>query len=285
MLSWIFLILSAFLFSSGFLCNKLFQKNNGSGLKSSLEYLFIGSVVICISMPIIGGASFEFSWFSLFIAVVYSINSFALTYFGIKAFKYANLSVYSMFMMLGSIVIPSAVGIAFYNEAITLARTICFAFIFIALYLSVSKGQSSKKAIIYYALVFALNGMAGVLSKIHQSFPEINVSTNDFLLMTGLIKLFMSGTVLLFLYIKAKEKHPSLRACFFALGGGLLNAVGNYLNLFALIAIPITVHSVVTTGLVLIGSAVIGLFIKEKPSKKAIASLLFALIAVVFSVV
>ncbi len=283
-MGWIFLILSAFLFSSSFLCNKLFQKDNGSSLKSSFEYLFLGAVVICISMLAIGGESFKFTRFSFLIAVIYSINSFALTYFGIKAFRYANLSVYSMFMMLGSIVIPSTVGIAFYNEAVTLARIICFIFIFISLYLSINKGKSDKRAIVFYILVFTLNGMAGVLSKIHQSFPEMNVSTNNFLFMTGVIKLVVSGTVLGYMYIAKKEKQPSKKACTYALGGGLLNAVGNYFNLYALISIPVTIHSVVTTGLVLVGSALIGLCIKEKLTPKATISILFALLATVFSV-
>ncbi len=284
MISWIFLILSAVLFSSSFLCNKLFGKMRGSSLQTSIEYTFFGAIIACISMFIIGKGHLEFTWFSVLMAVIYSANNFALTYFGIKAFKYANLSVYSMFMMLGSIVIPSAVGIAFYDEVFTYIKALCFVIIFIALFLSTSKGKSDKRAIIYYVLVFVGNGMAGVISKVHQSFDALKVDTQSFLFTAGAIRLIVSAAILIFFYFIKKKAKPSARAGAMALGGGLLNAVGNYFNLYALIDIPVTVHSVMTTGMVLIGSAVIGLFLKEKISGKAAISLALALVAVVLSV-
>ncbi len=280
----IFLFASALLFSSSFVCNKMFQKTNGTGVRSSFEHIFLGALTVCISMPIISGGKLEFTFFSTVMASIYALNNFALTYFGIKSFKYANLSVYSMFMMLGSILIPSTFGMIFYDEKLTFTKAICFVFIFISLFLSINKAKSDKRAIIYYILVFTLNGMAGVISKIHQSFTEINVSTNGFLFASGVIRFAVSACVLCVIYVRTKQRHPTIKACMFSLGGGALNAIGNYLNLFALITIPVMVHSVVTTGLVLVGSALIGLFIKEKITVRHMMSLAFALAATVFSV-
>ncbi len=283
-MSWPFLITSAFLFSSSFLCNKLFGKERGKGLRTSVEYIFFVSVVTCLSMLTISGGRPELTLFSFLLAVVYAANNFALTYFGIKALQHANLSVYSMFMMLGSIVIPSSVGVAFYDEALSHFKLLCFVCIFVALYLSTSKGQSNKKALVYYALVFTLNGMAGVISKVHQSFADMNVPTESFLFTSGAIRLTVSGAFLVYFYCKKKQATPGIKACALGLGGGLLNAVGNYFNLYALIDIPVTVHSVVTTGMVLIGSALIGLCIREKLTLRGGISLGFAIAATVLSV-
>ncbi len=286
MIDYIFLILSAVLFSTSFLGNKLFQKENGSGFRTSMQYLCICSVVVCISSLITGGGELQFTWFSLLMAVIYSANGALLTYFGIKAFKYANLSVYSMFMMLGSIVIPSVAGFMFFDEDFAFTKAICFALIFISLFLGVNKGKSNKKAIIYYILVFSLNGMAGVISKAHQFYNTMNVDTSSFLFMTGVIKFLIGASLLLGIFLKDRNEFrlPTLKSLGFGAGGGALNAIGNYFNILVLISIPISVHSVITTGGVLISSALIGLLFKEKISVKSGISLLFALAATVVSI-
>ncbi len=287
MVSYFLLILSALMFSASFLGNKLFQKETDSSVKSTFDYMFLGAIVTCVSMLVttyLNGIKVEVTGFSFLMAALYSLNSFLMTYFAIKSFQYANLSVYSMFIMLGSIVIPSIYGIVFANETVTLNKIICFVFIFGALFLGVNKGKSQKKAIIYYFLVFIGNGMAGVISKIHQSFTEINVSTDSFLLITGIIKLAVSGIVLLYIYRKINKTKPTLKACSYAIGGGLIHSIGNYLNIFALISVPVMIHSVITTGMVLVFSALLGLLYKEKLTAKGIVSILFALIATVFSI-
>lgn len=278
---YLFLVLSALLFSAGFLFQKFYEKDFGNGLKPSITMVFYQSVVVCVSMFVIGGFRMEVTGFSFLMAAIYAVNDFLLTWMSLKALKYANLSVFSMFMMLGSIVLPSAFGILFYDEGITLIKIICYVLIFISLYLSVEKGESNKKAIFYYIAVFVGNGMCGILSKIHQSNVEMQVSTESFLLQSGLIRLLICAIILLYLSLRFRENSFSLKAAGLAVGGGIANAVGNYFNLFALLAIPISVHSVMTTGTVLIFSAVIGLFVKEKPSRKGLISLVLALAAAI----
>lgn len=278
---YLLLTLSALLFSGGFLFQKFYEQDFGNGIKPSITMVFYQSVVVCVSMFVIGGFRMEVTGFSFLMATIYAVNDFLLTWMSLKALKYANLSVFSMFMMLGSIVLPSAFGILFYNEGITVMKILCYILIFAALYLSVEKGESSKKAVFYYIAVFVGNGMCGILSKIHQSNVELQVSTESFLLQSGLIRLLICAVILIVLFSKSKEKVFSWKAAGLSLGGGLANAVGNYFNLFALLAIPISVHSVMTTGMVLIFSAVIGLFVKERPSRKGWVSLLLSLAAAI----
>jgi len=278
---YLLLTLSALLFSGGFLFQKFYEQDFGNGLKPSITMVFYQSVVVCVSMFVIGGFRMEVTGFSFLMATIYAVNDFLLTWMSLKALKYANLSVFSMFMMLGSIVLPSAFGILFYDEGITVMKILCYILIFAALYLSVEKGASSKKAVFYYIAVFVGNGMCGILSKIHQSNAELQVSTESFLLQSGLIRLVICAVILICLMAKSREKIFSWKAVGLSVGGGVSNAVGNYFNLFALLAIPISVHSVMTTGMVLIFSALIGLFVKERPSRKGWISLLLSLAAAI----
>lgn len=283
MVNYLLLILSAGLFSSSFWFKKLFQRNSGSNVNTSFQLVFYGSIVTCISMYIIGGFKLEITPFSLIIAFIYAVNNFILTFMGLKAFKYANLSVYSVFIMLGSVILPSIFGIIFYKEELNLTKILCYALIFLSLYFSITKGESNKRAIKYYFAVFVGNGMAGILSKIHQSNESLRVPTQSFLLQSGLIRLLVCIVVLIILRIKSKENSFSLKGAGFALGSGLLNSIGNYFNLFVLISIPITVHSILTTGLTLVFSAVITFLSRERLTQKNIISLILALAATVLS--
>lgn len=279
------LFLSSFLFSSGFLCQKLYRNNCRDGIKRTIYLVLFTSIITFVSMFFIGGMKLALTPFSFLMAVIYAINNFVSTYAGIKAFKYADLSLYSMFMMMGSIVIPSVFGLIFYNEQITWLKAAAFVLIFASLYLNTAKsgGNTNKKASFYYLLVFTLNGTAGVISKIHQSMPEHNVPTESFLSLSAAIR--MAVCIIIILIINQKDNTIVLttKAVIYGFASGLLNAVGNYFNLFVLIFIPITVHSVITTGATLIFSAILGLLFKEKITKRTAAALLLALGATVLS--
>ena len=239
-------------------------------------------------MFVVGGFSIRFSWFSLGMAAIHSINSFVLMYFGLKAFEFANLSVYSMFLMMGSIVIPSVFGIVFYHEPITVELMVCFVLIFTALYLGVEKGQSNKKATLYYFLVFTLNGLAGVISKIHQSYHDKTqiVDTQSFLFWGGSLRIAFSIIVIIFLAIKAKENILSAKGVGISLSGGLLNAIGNYFNLYVLIFIPVAVHSVITTAGMLVFSALLSCFmLKDKLTERQIIALILSVCAAILTTI
>ena len=65
---------------------------------------------------------------------------------------------------------------------------------------------------------------------------------------------------------------------------GVIQAVANFINFSLLKIIPISVHSVVTTGGVLVFSALISLVMREKFTMRNGISLAIAIIAVVLAV-
>ncbi len=286
MVNYALLVTSALMFSSAQMCSKFFQRACGSGVRTTITNSLFTSIVVCLSMFVIGGFSVHFSWFSMGMTTIHSLNSFVLLYFGLKAFEHANLSVYSMFLMMGSIVIPSTFSIIVYNEPITVPLIISFVLIFTALYLGVEKGTHNKKAVFYYAMVFLLNGLAGVISKIHQAFPDPTqvVDTQSFLFWGGALRVVICLIAIVYLAISDKQHGVTLKGWGYAFSGGLLNAIGNYLNLLVLIYINVAVHSVVTTASMLAFSALLSrVVMKDKLTERQIMALILAICAAVLT--
>ena len=176
-------IISTVLFSLQFLFTQRFQETSGTGMKPTLVFSLYKSLVIIFMMLLISGFKIGFSWFSLLMATVYAVSSMAMSYYSLKAFAVANLSVYSVFSMLGGMILPFFLGVLFFDEGDKLVfKIICCALIVVAVLLNIKSGKQDKKALFYYFAVFVLNGMSGVISKLHQSSPYSPVDSTSFML-------------------------------------------------------------------------------------------------------
>lgn len=104
---------------------------------------------------------FNFSRFSLGLAVIYGLVSLTLDYCTIKTFEYASLSVYTIFSMISGMALPFIYGLI-QGEDLKITKIICFLLIVFSILLTVDKGKNSMKAFPYYMGVFLLNGSVGV---------------------------------------------------------------------------------------------------------------------------
>ncbi len=261
------LVLSAvILFSFQFLFNQKFQQSRGESLKSALEFSLYKSVVIVVIMLFIGKFSIEITPFSVLMAALYAVSGIAMTAFSMKAFAVANLSVYSVFSMLGGMLLPFVLGIGFYNEELTLFKALCCLLIVVSVLLNIMKGKQDKKAIVYYMAVFVLNGMAGVLSKIHQSSSLPHTDSTGFMLISSFITAVISAVWLLVSY----KKIPIIKGknLLYTAGYGVFNGIGNLFLLISLSNLPVSVQYPLVTGGVMVFSTAISAFRKEKISAK-----------------
>jgi len=119
MLYYILVFGATILFALQFLFNQRFEESRGSDLKSALEFTLYKSVVIVVMMLLISGFKIIVTPFSVALATVYAIACILMTYFSLKAFTIANLSVYSVFSMLGGMLLPFLLGVGFYDEKLT----------------------------------------------------------------------------------------------------------------------------------------------------------------------
>ena len=277
-------IISTVLFSLQFLFTQRFQETSGTGMKPTLVFSLYKSLVIIFMMLLISGFKIGFSWFSLLMATVYAVSSMAMSYYSLKAFAVANLSVYSVFSMLGGMILPFFLGVLFFDEGDKLVfKIICCALIVVAVLLNIKSGKQDKKALFYYFAVFVLNGMSGVISKLHQSSPYSPVDSTSFMLWSSVVTVVLSAAWLLIAYrqiplVKGKN-------IFFVTGYGVFNGLGNLFLLIALSGesgLPASVQYPLVTGGVMVCSTIISTIRKEKLTVREYIATFIALLASIF---
>ncbi len=272
-----FIVLAVLLFGFHFATQAAYQKQTGSGLINSLLFSIISSPVGLLLVFILNNFRFEFTPFTLLMSLAVALNGIAFSVFAFKALAYVNLSLFAVFSMLGGMALPFLQGILFFNEALTVAKGVCFLLITAALALTVEKGDK-KKGGIFYAGVFIFNGLSGVLSKIYTAAAYEKASAEGFSLLSGLCALFLSILLFLFLYFvkKARPIKPKPLVCGLGAVSGLANRLANLLLLIALAHVHVSIQYPMVTGGTMIVSTLIALFGEKKPSKRELVSVLVA---------
>ena len=260
---------AAFLFSLQFLFNNGYQKESGSGWRSSLKFAFYSSIAGLFVLLCINRFHLELTGFSLAAAFVYGLVNVGSSYSSVKAFESANLSVYSVFSMIGGMLLPFVYGILC-GEELTIMRLACCVLITLSVLISIEKDDQYKKAVKYYIAVFFLNGMAGVISKFHQSYPALCVDSGSFMMLTKITTIFLS--VLLLLVRKERDFKVTGKAFAFCSGHSVFNSVGNLMLLIALFHLPASVQYPIVTGGVIVFSTGIDLVRKVKVTKKELVA-------------
>ena len=257
-----FVFAATVLFAFQFLFNQKFESVRGSDLKSALEFTFYKNSIIVVMMLIISGFKIIVTPFSVLLSVVYAVACILMTYFSLKAFAVANLSVYSVFSMLGGMLLPFLLGVVFYSEKLTTFKIVCCVLIVVSVLLNIKVGKQSKKAFLYYMAVFVLNGSVGVISTIHQNSNLPHTDSTGFMFLSSL-----AGMVTAAVWMLTKYKKISLikgKALLYASGYGIFNGVGNWLLLISLIHLPASVQYPLVTGGVMVFSTIISMIRKEK---------------------
>ena len=114
------ILMSVFMFGGGFAIQDQYRKKRGSGLMVSMESTCIGSVAGAAILLLFFGFSFEASPFTIFMAVLAALNGMAFTFCAFKALDYINLSLFSLFSMLGGMALPFLLELFFTMKALRL---------------------------------------------------------------------------------------------------------------------------------------------------------------------
>ena len=259
---YILVVTATILFSLEFLFVRKIEEENGTNLKATLSFSFYKSFSVAIIMLVISGFKIQITLISVLLAALFACVELTIAYFGLKAMSVTNLSVYSVFMMLGGMLLPFLLGVVVYNEELTVGKIICCVLIFISLILNCKKTGGNKKAIIYYVAIFILNGLLGVISTVHQSLNIPHASSEGFMLLSALILPILSGSLLLIIYRRIPLAGP--KSLFYYSGYGSVNGIGNLFLLIALINLPASVQYPLVTGGVMLFTTLIGAIRREK---------------------
>ena len=271
---------SALLFALQFLFNQQYQKIRGDGTDSAVTLSLYMHGISFLIMLVLNGFKLHATWFSILMAVIYAAVVLGYSFSSLKAFKTANLSVFSIFAMLGGMLLPLAYGVIFRHEGFTVTKIICVILIGIATAMSFEKGNKNKGNMKYYLAVFVLNGLVGVVSTIHQTKPELAVDSFSFMASVNICVVIFC--VAFQLIVNKKITIVSLKELGYLAGYAGCNGIGNLLCLIALTTLPASVQFPIVTGGTMFFSTVVSIIRKEKPSAKTVIAALVAFAATVF---
>jgi drug/metabolite transporter (DMT)-like permease len=265
------------MFGIQFYFNDNYQKESGTGASSVFVSTFVGAVVGVLFLAVINRFDFSLTPFALAWSFITAISSVLCSICSLKALEKVNLSVYSLFTMLGGMMLPFIAGLAFYNESMTVAKAICVAFVTAALLITINWKKKTGGELYYFG-IFILNGMSGVLSKIYESAELSKVSSGGYSLWVSVMSAAISLVALII--IGKRVRVPSFRAILFSAGGGILNRIANFLLLISLAVLPASVQYPFVTGGVIIVSTAIAALTKQKPAKKEIWAVCLSFIGI-----
>ena len=122
------LIGASFLFGSQFMVTKAFEKNYGKTVRASLSFsllysLFAGVIFFIIKL-VSSGTVFNLNSFSLCMAFGLSLVNILSSAIGIKTLALGDIAVYSLFLMLGGMIVPFFAGIVFLKESVSVCNLI-----------------------------------------------------------------------------------------------------------------------------------------------------------------
>jgi len=266
------------MFSIQFLFNQIFEKSYGNGMRAMLVFSGGSNLAGLIVLLIINKFNFEFTPFSFVMAVLAALTIMVYSYCSLKALGKINLSLFSVFAMLGGMALPFAAGILFFGEELTPGKCACFVLVLASLFLTVKK-DDNKSGYIYYAGIFVLNGLSGVLSTVFKESKFEKTSVEGYSILIAGCACALSFILLPF--FKKADKKLSLKACASMLGYGILSRVGNLLLLIALAVLPASAQYPFVTGGVMILSTVICFFTPDKPNKRDIAAVVLSFIGLI----
>jgi len=290
------LLIASALFSIQFVFYTKYQKVSGNSLLSAVRFALGVNVVAFFVACFSNGFRIEVTPFSSMLAMAMAVILVTFSYVSVKALSYANLAIYSMFAMLGGMLIPFVGGILLWNEGFGIQKVVCCLLIIVALLTNLPKEKSTRSGVKYYIFTFVLNGLIGLTAKFHQSGAGYNVSSKSFIALYCAFAVVLSLLLYGFLRFRqaatsdgrqpfTDERTLSLfkprAALFYMLGYGVVNWAGNLLLLLTLLHLPASVQYPMVTGAVIAMSIVASFTIGEKPKMRTVLSAALAVIGLI----
>ena len=275
------LSVAAMMFGAQFLFTKIFKDNyKASNMEATAVSGFGSALFGLLFLLMINGARLEYSHFAFIIAFIQALCNFLLTFCSLKALERINLSLYSIFMMLGGMILPFVAGILFFQEELTTGKALCLVLVSSAFLVTFEKGNTKFKAsnLIYYLGLFFLNGMFGVLSKIYSAGTYEKISATGYSILTALLSAAIYLVMLLVLKPNLRRLNAKALAGIF--GTGFLNRAANLILLIALAHVPASAQYPFITGGTMIASTLLSYCTANKPSKRELISVLISMIGV-----
>lgn len=280
MVYYFMLIGAAALFSVQFFFQDKFQASFGTDSKSAAVFSVGTGFGMALLSFFFVGINVKITLFSSIVALVHGTASFLYMLCSLKALKIANLSIFSIFTMLGGMLLPLIYGVGLAGEKLTVGKAICCALVTASVLCTASNGKSGKKAIFYYIAVFVTNGMTSVAAAVHQNYPKLNVDSYSYMVLSSLA-LMLIGLVYL-IFTSKSPKRLALKQIGYMSGFSLCSGLGNIILMVSLLYLPASLQFPFSTGAAVVFAAVITLLQGKKMPIREIIAVFVALVSTIF---
>lgn len=295
--NYILLVLAAVCIAGMFSLKKYYQEKFADKVKSVWLYSAITAASSIVMFLILNGFKLRFESLSFVLAVILAVISTLNGLLGIIVVKYGEVSVYTVFMMLGGMLLPYAHGILFLQESPSICSIIGIVILVFAIILPVieklkEKAKNAKLFTLLCVTVFILNGCVSIFSKLSRIIDEA-LPVYDFLIWHYIFVFLYSILFVWTLhiwerrknlesvssFIKAKtNKEKSFAVCVIIITA-LVSSVGYLFQLIGAESLPSTVLYPIVSGGSIVLTAIAGrCFFKEKISFLKIMSIVLTLV-------
>ncbi len=265
MINYLYALLSDLFFSSGFVIQKKYQQKSGTSIGSGLIFNLISAAVLSVILLVLCFFTPQVSAYSLVSAFLQALVVFTYTVISFYILRAGSLSLYTMFLMTGGMIVPFVWGICFLNETVTFFQLAGLVLITISIILtSFEKKKSGIVIVILCVIVFFVNGMSSVLTKLHQTESVYATIDNyDYMFWSSVFRFALSLLLLPFAGLGKAEK-PKTAAVWLAFAGAVASGLASYFNLMGASKLPATVLYPLITGGTIVLSAVLEAIVFRK---------------------
>ena len=298
---YIFIILAVFCFAGQFAFTKLYESAVKQTSLTTLVMLAVTGIIGAVMYIFVGNFNVSFSAVSLFWAVLMAIIMIPYYMIGIKVLSLGSLAIYSMFMMLGGMLVPFFYGVFFLHEELSLWQIIgtvtLTACIILQAVFQHSTGENNgeksdkKKKILFFTLsilIFIINGLTGVIAKAHQ-LSEGAIDEASFTVISCALTALFSLIIWAVIALKDRKEAVCQMKTMIKVKPivimsliGAAAYTGSFLHLKAANTVPASVQFPLVSGGVIVLSALVSAFaFKEKISVKEWLTIVGAFISTV----
>ena len=270
MINYIYALFADLFFSSSFAIQKVYQQKTDTSISSGIMFNIISAFLltvilfcVCLFKPQITTYSLLSAFFSSLVLFGYTLASFPII-------KSGSLSLYTLFLMTGGMIVPFVWGVCFLDESISLMQIVGILLITGSIILSSAENKKTGLGIIALCiLVFLLNGASSVISKLHQIETRYSIiGTYDYMFWGNAFRLVLSFLLLPFAKRGGKTK-ISFAALMVAFLATITNGLASCFNLMGAVNLPATVlYPLVTGGTMVLSFLMEVVFFKEKLTLK-----------------
>lgn len=264
-MDYIFLLLAVICFTAQFAFTKLYEEQAGQGTSATLVMLTVTSAIGFGLFFAVGGFHLEFTPIATGLALAMGIIMIPYYMLGIKVLSLGSLAVYSMFMMLGGMLVPFFYGLLFLHEPLSWGKALGTVLLSACIVLQALQPQGEqtgdkKKQGLFFTLcilIFFINGFTGVIAKAHEISREPIPETSFTALSCGITALLSLGILLC-----KRKTGGSIQGIFVTKPLGIMAALGiaaytgSFLHLAAAETVPASVQFPLVSGGVIVLSAV-----------------------------